>query len=139
MLAMTVGASAKSLVLQLADGTEVYYLLGGEMNPKMTLVNGEMTVNTDHFTFSQVTKFFISEEDDPATAIAQVGEQQTQMREGQLYVKTAEKVGVYRSDGKLVASGRKLENGGCMVDTDRLPAGVYVVRIGNKSMKFMKK
>ena len=48
------GAMAKSVVFTLVDGTKVYYLLGGETNPKLRFVEGKMTVDADVYEFSDI-------------------------------------------------------------------------------------
>ena len=61
----SMGAMAKSLVLTLSDGTLVYYLLGGETDPRMRFVEGKIEVNTDVYQISGIKNFYISNEDDP--------------------------------------------------------------------------
>ena len=61
------GAMAKSVVFTLVDGTKVYYLLGGEANPKLRFVEGKMTVDADVYEFSDIKNFYISEEDKKMT------------------------------------------------------------------------
>ena len=66
--------SAKSLVLTLKNGTLVYYLLGGEANPMMRFVDGDIVVNTDKYEFGNIKNFYISATDDPSGIEHTVGE-----------------------------------------------------------------
>ena len=54
----SMGAMAKSLVLTLSDGTLVYYLLGGETDPRMRFVEGKIEVNTDVYEISGIKNFY---------------------------------------------------------------------------------
>lgn len=138
LLLSVAGASAKSLVIELADGTQVYYLLGGETSPTMTVANGEVTLNADKYSFTEVKRFFISEEDQPTGIDGRKSEGQTEMKDGVLYVATSEPVSVYTTDGRLVSKGKS--NGGVRsaIDTESLTSGIYVIRYGKKSFKFIK-
>ena len=47
LLMTSVGASAKSVVFTLNDGTKVYYLLSSEANPILRFQEDKMVVNDD--------------------------------------------------------------------------------------------
>jgi len=138
LMAGTLSLSAKSLVLLMTDGTKIYYLLGGEVNPKMTMNDGEVTVNTDKYVFSNIERFYISDTDDPLLAIDDARAEGS-WKDGVFYVKTASAVQVYTVDGRLVDASVAPQGALKAVDTSRLPAGTYVLRVGDKSMKFMKR
>jgi hypothetical protein len=139
ILLVAVCASAKSLVLELNDGTLVYYLLGGETNPVLRFDGDEVMVDADKYAFTDVAKFFISEEDQPTAIDGKPAEAQTEMKDGQLYVSTQETVAVYTTDGRLVSRAHQAGKGRSVVDASQLAAGVYVVRYGKKSFKFVKR
>lgn len=140
-LCLSATASAKSLVLLLEDGTKVYYLLGGDTNPLMKVVDGEVYVNADKYAFSGINKFYISTEDDPngiggveaeGKSVAPV------MQDGVLYVNTTGAVSVYTLDGRATGAEVSSVNGGVAVNVDALPKGVYILKVGKNSVKFMK-
>ena len=138
LLLSVLGANAKSLVIELADGTQVYYLLGGETSPTMTVTNGEVTLNDDKYSFTEVKRFFISEEDQPTGIDGLKSAEPTELKDGVLYVATSEPVSVYTTDGRLVLKGKNTDAVRSTIDTEALTAGVYVVRYGKKSFKFIK-
>lgn len=133
-------ASARSLVLRLTDGTEIYYLIGAEETPLMKFVDGEMYVNGDKYAFSGIDRFYISQTDDPnAIDSSQDVAQRPAMRDGVLYVKSAGKIGVYTLDAKQVQATVKQQSGVTTIDTNSLAPGTYIIRIGDASMKFLKR
>ena len=138
VLCMGAGASAKSLVLLLSDGTEVYYLLGGEADPVMKIVDGEVCVNADKYAFSGIQKFYISQTDDPS-GIPGVEAGGAEMRDGVLYVRGKGAVRVFTADGRAVGAGVSADGGVTSVDMNALPQGVYVLSVNGKSMKFLKR
>ena len=139
LLFMAAGASARSLVLELADGTLVYYLLSAEASPVMKVADGQVQVNSDDFTFAEVKRFYISEEDAPTAIDGLKTAVPTEMKDGVLYLSTREPVALYTPDGKLVRQGRAADDVRSLIDLQSLSAGVYVVRYGQKSFKFIKR
>ena len=140
LLSVVIATQAKSLVLTLVDGTEVYYLLGGSTNPVMKFVgNGEITVDADTYTFSGIKSFRISNTDDPS-GIEAVKAASTKFDGNTLYINTKEKdVKVYSADGKLVETDVNVSDDMVAVSTAKLIKGVYVVKVGKTSFKFMKR
>ena len=65
LLIASIGASAKSVVFTLNDGTKIYYLLSAEVSPMLRFKDGKMVVNEDTYEFTDIKNFYISEEDDP--------------------------------------------------------------------------
>ena len=57
--------SARSLVIELKDGTKMYYLVSLNENPCLIFDQGSMSIQSDRFTISDVNKFYISETDHP--------------------------------------------------------------------------
>lgn len=127
LTAITLCASARSILFTLQDGTEVYYLLGGETNPVMKFIDKQLTVNADNYEFSNIARFIISQTDDP-NAI----EPQT------ISVKTNNNISVFTLDGKQVKVDTTTQGGFNAIRTSNLPKGIYIVKIGNQSMKVVK-
>ncbi|MDE7378748.1 MAG: T9SS type A sorting domain-containing protein [Paraprevotella sp.] len=135
------GVSAKSLVLALGDGTLVYYQLGGNVNPMMKFVDGQVTVNADVYEFSGIKNFYISAENAP-TAIGAVSDDSVRPSfDGKiLSVNRADvEIAVYTTDGKKVEATVGHAGVYTTVDMSRLRRGLYVVRIGNTSLKLLKR
>jgi len=136
LLAFTV--NAKSLVLVLADETQVYYLLDVNKFPVMTFGENTVKVNADQYTFSDISRFYISETDDPAG----IGELKTidKTIDGEtLFVRTTGQVAVYKADGKHVQVKTSMSNGITAVSLASLKQGVYIVSIGNSSFKIQRR
>lgn len=137
LMVAAVTVQAKSLVITLADGTEVYYLLGGDVNPVMKFKDGKVTVNADAYEISDIKKFVISQTDDPSGIKAET-----------FYVKGKQKgkqdIEVFSLDGKKVdtiksTSLQSKEDAISSLSLTTLPKGVYVLKIGSATMKVLKK
>lgn len=130
----------KSLVLTLNDGGRVYYLLGGDVDPMMRFVDGGMTVNADGYAFADIKNFCISDEDDPN------GVEQILSRAGASYkgnmvcmqVSQEVPVKVCTLDGRSVQVTVRVVDDVVCVDLNALPTGIYMVSIGNTSLKVIK-
>lgn len=137
--ALALAVQAKSLVVVLADGTQVYYLLGGAKDPVMTYDKESIVVNADKYAFSGVDRFYVSKTDDPS-AVKDVKTEDMKFDGNTLYVSAANKhIEVYRADGVRVKVGQTVKNGLTAVPMASLPSGTYVVRVGETSFKFCKK
>ena len=120
---------AKSLLITLKDGTQVYYLLGGERNPVMQFPNEKtVSINDDRYTITEVSRFEISKTDDP-----------TGIEKHSLYVEGDRQIEIYTLDGKKVYSKTSSADGFSVLSTANLPTGTYVVKIGNQTLKISKK
>lgn len=133
LMVAAVTVQAKSLVITLADGTEVYYLLGGDVNPVMKFKDGKVTVNADAYEISDIKKFVISQTDDPSCIKAET-----------FYVKGKQDIEVFSLDGKKVdtiksTSLQSKEDAISSLSLTTLPKGVYVLKIGSATMKVLKK
>lgn len=133
LMVAAVTVQAKSLVITLADGTEVYYLLGGDVNPVMKFKDGKVTVNADAYEISDIKKFVISQTDDPSG-----------IKAGTFYVKGKQDIEVFSLDGKKVdtiksTSLQSKEDAISSLSLTTLPKGVYVLKIGSATMKVLKK
>lgn len=133
-----VGLQAKSIVFVLADGTEVYYLV--DKNPVMKWKDGVVTVETDTYTVEGISRFYLSETDDPNGIENVLAKEGMQMDGNSIVVRSAGKgVTVYTVDGKAVDTRQSMSGVYVAVDTSTLPQGVYIVRTGNQSLKFLKR
>ena len=130
---------AKSLVLTLSDGTLVYYLLGGDSNPKLQFVEGGFMLNADNYSFANVKNFYISNEDDPSGIENVFVEGGVEMQGNQLVIPTEGSVKVFTAAGKEVKAETRVVSGNTIVALGTLPQGVYVVNAGGASIKIMKK
>lgn len=133
LMVAAVTVQAKSLVITLADGTEVYYLLGGDVNPVMKFKDGKVTVNADAYEISDIKKFVISQTDDPSGIKAET-----------FYVKGKQDIEVFSLDGKKIdtiksTSLQSKEDAISSLSLTTLPKGVYVLKIGSATMKVLKK
>ena len=111
--------NAKSLVITLSDDSKAYYQLDSEHHPVMRMTDDGLTVETDRYTFMQIREWHISDEDAPAgIESAALGQEEKK-----------ETVRIYSADGKLLQT----------TDLKDLPAGTYVIRNGQSSLKILKK
>jgi hypothetical protein len=135
------GAMAKSLVLTLSDGTLVYYLLGGETDPRMRFVKEGIKVDTDIYQISDIKNFYISNEDDP------VGINDAQASKGSRFsantfivnAEAVKTVKVYAANGTEVEANVTEVDGQVSVNLNGLKRGIYVVSTGKASFKVLKK
>ena len=111
--------NAKRLVFTLSDDSKAYYQLDGEHHPVMRMTDDGLTVETDRYTFMQIREWHISDEDAPAgIESAAIGQDEKN-----------ETVRIYSADGKLLQT----------TDLKDLPAGTYVIRNGQSTLKILKK
>lgn len=139
LFAVAFSARAKSLVLVLGDSTEVYYLLAGEVDPKMTWADGNVTVDGDTYALSDFVKFYISDTDDPTGVQAVATGDEPTFSAGVMRVTGEREVRVHTLDGRAVEAQATTDGLTTTLDTNALPAGVYVVTFGSGSLKFHKK
>lgn len=133
---------AKSLVITLTNGSKVYYLLdsSGLKNPVMRFDGDNVVVDADTYTFSGIREFRISMDDDPTGIEAVVAARPSMKLNGQsLYVETADPVMLFSANGQKVSAPSVASDGLQMVDVSALPKGIYVVKAGDTSFKFLKK
>lgn len=131
-------SQARSLVLTLSDGTLVYYLLGGETNPKMTFDGGQFTVDADRYSFSGVKNFYISETDDP-TAVAATDAGAAITQEGNMFVVRASQARVYDIKGVEQKADVRQDGERVRIDLGQMPTGAYIIRTAKTSFKVVKK
>ncbi len=138
LLAISAAMSAKSLVLVLTDGTLVYYCLGGDTNPVMKFDAGDVSVETDVYTFGNIDKFYISQTD--AAGIEETKEVTSSYDGNALCLNTTDKtVSVYKTDGTKVEAKISKTDGMTVVETSSLEKGIYIIKVGETSLKICKK
>jgi len=131
---------AKSLVLTLSDGTNVYYILNTGVNPLMKFNDGKVTVNTDTYTFSGIEKMRISKTDDP-TGIEGItaNDKKITLNGSTLYINTTGEIKIYSADANQIDIPTGVNNGMTAIDVSGLEKGVYIVKTEKASFKFLKK
>lgn len=138
---VAIAASAKSVVFTLSDGTLVYYLLGGEVSPKMYFKEGKAIVNADEYEISDIKNFYISSTDDP-NSIEQVLSRASVMAKGNTFFITSPEsktVKVHSVKGDEVKAGIERVGDVVSVCLDNQAKGIYIISIGTSSMKVQKR
>ena len=141
MLVASIGATAKSLVFTLNDGTKVYYQLSSEVNPIMRFKEGKLLVNDDVYEFDGVKNFYLSDEDAP-NAIENVQSKPNVTFKANTVLIPADAVKVlkvFTVDGVEVKTVIQNEGDVFSVDLNGLAKGVYVISTGKSSLKVIKK
>ena len=141
MLVASIGATAKSLVFTLNDGTKVYYQLSSEVNPIMRFKEGKLLVNDDVYEFDGIKNFYLSDEDAP-NAIENVQSKPNVTFKANTVLIPADAVKVFKVftvDGVEVKTVIQNEGDVFSVDLNGLAKGVYVISTGKSSLKVIKK
>ena len=141
MLVASIGATAKSLVFTLNDGTKVYYQLSSEVNPIMRFKEGKLLVNDDVYEFDGIKNFYLSDEDAP-NAIENVQSKPNVTFNANTVLIPADAVKVlkvFTVDGVEVKTVIQNEGDVFSVDLNGLAKGVYVISTGKSSLKVIKK
>lgn len=141
MLVASIGATAKSLVFTLNDGTKVYYQLSSEVNPIMRFKEGKLLVNDEVYEFDGIKNFYLSDEDAP-NAIENVQSKPNVTFKANTVLIPADAVKVlkvFTVDGVEVKTVIQNEGDVFSVDLNGLAKGVYVISTGKSSLKVIKK
>ena len=141
MLVASIGATAKSLVFTLNDGTKVYYQLSSEVNPIMRFKEGKLLVNDDVYEFDGIKNFYLSDEDAP-NALENVQSKPNVTFKANTVLIPADAVKglkVFTVDGVEVKTVIQNEGDVFSVDLNGLAKGVYVISTGKSSLKVIKK
>lgn len=141
MLVASIGATAKSLVFTLNDGTKVHYQLSSEVNPIMRFKEGKLLVNDDVYEFDGIKNFHLSDEDAP-NAIENVQSKPNVTFKANTVLIPADAVKVlkvFTVEGVEVKTVIQNEGDVFSVDLNGLAKGVYVISTGKSSLKVTKK
>lgn len=141
MLVASIGATAKSLVFTLNDGTKVHYQLSSEVNPIMRFKEGKLLVNDDVYEFDGMKNFYLSDEDAP-NPIENVQSKPNVTFKANTVLIPADAVKVlkvFTVDGVEVKTVIQNEGDVFSVDLNGLAKGVYVISTGKTSLKVIKK
>ncbi|MBO7592223.1 MAG: hypothetical protein J6T00_02490 [Bacteroidaceae bacterium] len=141
LLMASVGASAKSVVFTLNDGTKVYYLLSKEVNPIMRFKEGMMVVNEDAYEFSDIKNFYISDEDDPNAIETVLSKQNVTFNSNTVIIRSdaVKTLKVYTLDGVEVKASVQKTDDVISVNLNGLDKGTYLISTGTSSLKVLKK
>ena len=139
MLLAATSVSAKSVVVVLNDSTKIYYLISNG-KPVLKMQEKGFTVNNqDTYEFDTFDRFFISNEDSDPTGIQQLTENELLFEDGSLVVESSMRAMLYSIDGKPMNVTMRQMGSKQAFELSALPRGTYILRYGNKSMKFTKK
>ena len=141
--------SGRSLVIELKDGTKMYYLVSLEENPCLVFDQGSMSIQSDRFTISDVSKFYISETDAP-NQLSHPRQEETFRSTGlaaeslhivvdNLNPDELPEIGLFGIDGKSLECSYRFKGKELILETSGLARGIYLLKIDNKSLKFQKK
>jgi hypothetical protein len=141
MLLFSVGASAKSVVFTLNDGTKVYYLLSKDVNPIMRFKEGKMVVNEDAYEFSDIKNFYISDEDDPNAIETVLSRQNVTFSANTVIIcsDAVKTLKIYTLDGVEVKAPVQKTDDVISVNLNGLDKGIYLISTGTSSLKVLKK
>ncbi len=141
--------SARSLVIELKDGTKMYYIVSLDENPCLVFDQGNMSIQSDQFTVSDVRKFYISETDNPnqlSNPLQEEAFRSTGLATESLHIilenlnpEEQPEVSLFSIDGKLLESSYSFRGRELILETSALARGIYILKIGSKSLKFQKK
>lgn len=141
------GSEAEELLCELANGTTVAWQLTEQ--PQVEMLDGQFVVST-----TQTTVFYAAEDvsrftlNKTETGIEQLTGKSTARPDivytpgGQLVVNGCQKgeaVSIYAADGRLVLTCRAAQDGPLTVGLDKLPTGVYIVKLRVVNFKIAKR
>ena len=142
-------ASPLSLLIHLADGTEIVCALDRE--PQMlfgekTITLTSLTGTVGQWNFADVESWVFSDVEDP-DAIDNVkdGNARIKIEGGQLTILNSQstkangQVAIYDTDGRLVTPSLKTANGMTNISLNGFAKGTYLLKTGNTCVKFLVK
>lgn len=135
LLALALNIEARSLVVTTTSGTKAYFPITDTERPVMQFINGNIWVSGKHYQFADIKNFRIT--DDEPTAIAAIPAY-TQ-REGCIVVDSEVAVTIATLDGKVVNADVTRGDGTTAISVASLPPGIYVIKAGKASFKFVKR
>ena len=129
----------KYLNIHLKSGSNVYFLL--TENPKITIDEGILTVSTERFQLSNISKYTLDA--NAADISSSEGmEKMSYLLKGKVaYIATSkanEEVTLYSLDGKeLPTHILHKDRSGLTIDLSKYQTGVYLLRIGSETIQIV--
>ena len=136
LLASVSAFSAKRLMIELTNGTKVYYSFAN-YRPYIRFVDGTMRVTTRKFEFSQIAQFAVV--DDPSSIDAIETAPQLSADGMVLTVMSMEPIQVFSMQGVVQQVAITTTDEAQLVNLATLPTGSYVIRCGEQSFTLYKK
>ncbi|MBO7266549.1 MAG: T9SS type A sorting domain-containing protein [Bacteroidaceae bacterium] len=127
---------AKRLMIELTNGTKVYYNFAN-YRPYIRFVDGTMRVTTRKFEFSQIAQFAVV--DDPSSIDAVEASPQLSADGMVLTVMSMEPIQVFSMQGVAQQVAITTTDEAQLVNLATLPTGSYVIRCGEQSFTLYKK
>ena len=127
---------AKRLMIELTNGTKVYYSFAN-YRPYIRFVDGTMRVTTRKFEFSQIAQFAVV--DDPSSIDAIETAPQLSADGMVLTVMSMEPIQVFSMQGVAQQVAITTTDEAQLVNLATLPTGSYVIRCGEQSFTLYKK
>lgn len=136
LLASVSAFPAKRLMIELTNGTKVYYSFAN-YRPYIRFVDGTMRVTTRKFEFSQIAQFAVV--DDPSSIDA-IETAPLLSADGMvLTVMSMEPIQVFSMQGVALQVAITTTDEAQLVNLATLPTGSYVIRCGEQSFTLYKK
>lgn len=136
LLASVSAFPAKRLMIELTNGTKVYYSFAN-YRPYIRFVDGTMRVTTRKFEFSQIAQFAVV--DDPSSIDAIETAPQLSADGMVLTVMSMEPIQVFSMQGVAQQVAITTTDEAQLVNLVTLPTGSYVIRCGEQSFTLYKK
>lgn len=130
-------AGARSVVFVLKDSTKVYYVVS-EGKPIIKLNKKGFSVDNDSYLFSSFDRFCLTNDDTPSSVDHFLADG-LRFENGAFIAETTMPVAVYTVDGKQVDVSQHRAGNHVAVDTSSLQPGIYLLRLGRETIKFVKK
>ena len=127
---------AKRLMIELTNGTKVYYNFAN-YRPYIRFVDGTMRVTTRKFEFSSIAQFAVV--DDPSSIDAVEAVPQLSADGMVLTVMSMEPIQVFNMQGVAQQVAITTTDDAQLVNLATLPTGSYVIRCGEQSFTLYKK
>lgn len=129
----------KYLNIHLKSGSNVYFLL--TENPKITISKGILTVSTERFQLSNISKYTLDVNAADISSPEGAAKLSYSLEGKVAYIATSkadEAVSLYSLDGKeLPTHIIHRDNSGLAVDLSRYQTGVYLLRIGSETLQIV--
>lgn len=129
----------KYLNIHLKSGSNVYFLLAE--NPKITINKGILTVSTERFQLSNISKYTLDVNAADISSPEGVDKLSYSLEGKVAYIATSkadEAVNLYSLDGKeLPINIIYRDKSGLAIDLLRFQTGVYLLRVGSETLQIV--